>query len=173
MPSNIEIKFRVANLAAIEERAAAVANFGPCLLVQEDTFFPVNSGRLKLRKFADGNGELIGYHRDDTDEVRESRWIAYESEKPDQLQAVLERSLGRGLTVRKRRTLYKVDNTRIHLDRVEELGEFVELEVVLLDSSKEAAMEGAEIANRLIEQLKLDVEERIAVAYVDLLLGIK
>ena len=172
MPTNIEIKFRVGSLAAIEEKAAAIASSGPELIIQEDIFFPVASGRLKLRKFADGDAELIGYHRDDSDTVRESSWMAYRSTDPNQLHCVLERTLGSGLTVRKSRTLYMVDNTRIHLDHVECLGEFVELEVVLPDSQESSAVQGEEIANRLIRLLKLDGEERISVAYVDLLAGI-
>ena len=58
VPTNIEIKFRVADLQPIELAAAEYADSGPELIVQEDVFFNVNSGRLKLRKFADGFAEL-------------------------------------------------------------------------------------------------------------------
>lgn len=69
--------------------------------------------------------------------------------------------------VRKHRTLYLVDRTRIHLDRVEALGHFLELEVVL--ASSESSQVGVEIAHRLLNQLGIESSQLIEAAYVDLL----
>lgn len=69
--------------------------------------------------------------------------------------------------VRKHRTLYLVDRTRVHLDRVEGLGHFLELEVVL--SSSESSQPGVEVAHRLLDQLGIESSQLIEGAYVDLL----
>ena len=167
MPTNIEIKFRVDDLESVERNASQIADHGPELLVQEDIFFNVSTGRLKLRKFANGSAELIAYHRSDTDSIRESHWYAYSTQDPDSLQKALALTAGQGVTISKQRTLYLVGQTRIHLDRVEGLGEFVELEVVLADNDTQNR--GVEIANDLIERLGLVNAERLAVAYADLL----
>jgi len=167
MPTNIEIKFRVEDLDPIERAAAEHADSGPEILVQEDIFFNVNTGRLKLRKFADGSAELIAYHRNDSDTIRESNWHLYPTNDPDALQHALALTLGQGVTVFKRRTLYLIGNTRVHLDRVDDLGQFVELEVVLSDDDRQE--DGVEIANEIVQKLGLGNAEQIAVAYADLL----
>ncbi len=169
MPSNIEIKFRVEDLDVVETKAAAIADSGPKLLVQEDIFFNVAQGRLKLRKFADGSAELIAYRRTDSETIRESQWHAYVTLDPDRLQNALALTAGQGVTVRKRRTLYLIGQTRVHLDRVDVLGDFVELEVCLTESQSNEA--GRVIANDLVDRLGLDSAEKIAVAYADLLTG--
>ena len=71
------------------------------------------------------------------------------------------------VTVRKQRTLYLIGQTRIHLDRVDQLGEFVELEVVL--KNEQTTEQGTAIANGLIVSLGLQTAERIPHAYADLL----
>ena len=65
MARNVEIKARVDSLAAIEPIAAALSGQPPQALAQDDTFFACTQGRLKLRAFADGHGELIFYRADD------------------------------------------------------------------------------------------------------------
>jgi len=170
MPTNIEIKFQVADLSAIESEAAKLANHGPELLVQTDTFFDVPSGRLKLRQFDDGKAELIAYLRSDSDSVRESKWSRHTIESTDAADALKETLamvVPQTVTVHKRRTLYLIGQTRIHLDRVEQLGEFVELEVVL--NSDQTDNEGTIVADELIAALGLESAERIAVSYSDLL----
>lgn len=167
MPSNIEIKFRVDDLDVVEAKTAAIADHGPELLLQEDIFFDVTNGRLKLRKFADGSAELIAYHRSDSETIRESQWHAYPTADPDALQNTLALTVGQGVTVRKRRTLYLVGNTRVHLDQVEELGDFVELEVVL--NPMETNEAGVIVANGLVSKLGLLSADKVAVAYADLL----
>ena len=69
MARNVEIKARVADMAALAARAAAIADSGPVGIAQDDTFFRCRNdqdgGRLKLRVHADGHGELIAYRRAD------------------------------------------------------------------------------------------------------------
>jgi adenylate cyclase len=167
MASNIEIKLRVADLNAVAEKAIPLANHGPELIRQEDVFFNATAGRLKLRLFDDGRGELIGYRRSDSESIRESQYHRYLTDDPPSLRKSLSMTLGEGITVRKERTLFLIGQTRIHLDRVESLGNFVELEVVMQEG--ETTEQGIAIANDLLRKLGLDSAERIAVAYADLL----
>lgn len=129
MARNIEIKARIESVTALTERVAPLATQGPTEIAQDDTFFDCSSGRLKLRALSNTQGELIFYRRSDA--------LAY----------------GEAGHVRKRRTLFLIGRTRVHLDIVESLGHFLELEVVLREG------ETAE-PSQLIDR-----------AYVDLLSG--
>ena len=67
MARNIEIKARIPSIEALLPRACALAGTEPQLIEQDDSFFAVAHGRLKLRVFADGSGELIHYQRLDAE----------------------------------------------------------------------------------------------------------
>jgi len=58
-------------------------------------------------------------------------------------------------------------NTRIHLDEVENLGSFLELEVAL--NSGQKVNEGIAIANNLMKKLGVSKKDLIDKAYIDLL----
>ena len=118
---------------------------------QEDTFFRVPAGRLKLRKLAPDRGELIFYRRPDQPGPKCSDYSISVTSEPDTLRDVLAAALGDAGVVIKERWLYLVDQTRIHLDRVERLGDFVELEVVL--SPGQSAEEGQSIAADLMRAI--------------------
>jgi predicted adenylyl cyclase CyaB len=164
---NIEIKARVASIDAVMPPARALAQHDAELIAQDDTFFQVPHGRLKLREFADGSAELIHYHRTDTPDAKLSDYRRVPVPDTAALREALERALGLLGRVRKQRWLLLAGQTRIHLDRVEELGDFVELEVVLRDGQAEA--DGVRIADQLMHELGLAHAERIAGAYLDLL----
>lgn len=167
MPRNIEIKARIASVEALLPRARALADGEPERIEQDDEFFAVPQGRLKLRRFADGTAELIHYHRADGTDARASDYVRVAVPDPDALALALRRALGSRGRVRKRRWLLMQGATRIHLDRVEGLGDCMELEVVLQDGQTDA--QGQQLAEGLMEQLGLQQAERLAVAYLDLL----
>lgn len=48
------------------------------------------------------------------------------------MQVVLQRALNKTIEVKKRRLLFMIGQTRIHVDDVEGLGDFMELEVNLV-----------------------------------------
>jgi adenylate cyclase class IV len=135
MARNIEIKADVRDLAAIAARAAAIADEGPSEILQDDTFFACPAGRLKLRSFSEREGELIFYQRVDQRGPKESFYIRTPVSEPASLRQALSLAYGEVGRVRKRRTLFIVGRTRIHLDEVERLGSFLELEVVLREVS--------------------------------------
>ena len=167
MARNIEIKARVANLDAVRRRVAACADGPPVALDQDDTFFACAHGRLKLRVFADGRGELIAYQRADTAGPKTSDYRITSVDDPDALRETLGRALGLRGRVVKQRELWLAGQTRIHLDRVEGLGDFVELEVVL--RAGQAPEAGVAIAQALLSRLEIAASQLVAGAYIDLL----
>lgn len=167
MARNVEIKARVVDPEAMARRVARIAGEGPWIIEQGDTFFACPDGRLKLRDFGNGNGELIFYRRADQQGPGQSEYRITPTEDPDGLRAVLADALGVSGRVRKRRTLYLAGRTRIHLDHVEGLGGFLELEVVLADG--EAPGVGEAEARFLMERLDVAEDDLVDVAYVDLL----
>jgi predicted adenylyl cyclase CyaB len=131
MARNIEIKARIDSVGALAEKVAAIADEGPIEIFQDDTFFTCEHGRMKLRAFSPTEGQVIFYQRPNEKGPKESSYIISPTAAPDSLREALSLAYGQAGRVRKQRTLYVVGRTRVQLDRVEGLGEFVELEVVL------------------------------------------
>ena len=75
MARNVEIKARISSVASLLPLAASLANEGPIEIEQDDTFFRCEAGRLKLRDFLDGTGELIFYRRADQAGPKESFYL--------------------------------------------------------------------------------------------------
>jgi predicted adenylyl cyclase CyaB len=167
MPSNIEIKAILRNRTAAEAVAARLSGSAPETFHQEDFFFNCAGARLKLRVFAPDQGELIRYERGDIAAARRSRYLIARTADPKVLLDILTATLGRTGVVRKMRTLYLVGQTRIHIDQVEGLGEFLELEVVLQPDQSE--QQGKSIAAVLLTDFGIDKEQIVAEAYIDLL----
>ncbi len=167
MARNVEIKARVHDREALAARVAAIADAGPSTIEQEDTFFHVPHGRLKLRTLSATIPELIYYERADEGGPKLSQYLRVPCPDAAGLIELLGSSLGIRGTVRKRRILYLAGQTRIHLDAVEELGDFLELEVVLRADQEPA--EGDAIAHQLMHRLGVRQADLVAGAYIDLL----
>jgi predicted adenylyl cyclase CyaB len=165
---NIEIKARIADQRAVEKRVASLAGSGPEEIRQRDVFFQTRRGRLKLRIFHARHGELIYYERADRRGPKLSTYVRAETNRPSAVQAALSRACGVRGIVEKRRRVYLVGKTRIHLDDVAGLGTFLELEVVL--SPREKAREGQRIAERLMKRLGIRKQSLVDCAYLDLIL---
>jgi homotetrameric cytidine deaminase len=134
---------------------------------QRDTYFRARSGRLKLRVQEPGGATLIQYDRPDAAAARESRYRLTAVSDPDELRASLDAALGTLVVVAKQRRLLLWDGVRIHLDTVEGLGSFVELEGVAPPES-DLADEQEKVA-RL--RAALGIEEILTDSYSDRLLG--
>ena len=167
MARNVEIKARIDSVDALLARALPLADGPPERIEQDDTFFACANGRLKLRQFGDGRGELIHYERADADGPKLSDYVRVAATEPAALREALTRAHGQIGRVRKTRWLLLCGQTRIHLDHVEGLGDFLELEVVLRDEQGEA--DGQRIAGALMAQLGVEPAQCLAGAYVDLL----
>ena len=168
MARNIEIKASLPDRAGTMALAQALAD-GPAQRIdQDDTFFDAARGRLKLRCMAEG-AELIAYRRPDQDGPKLSEYWRSPVSDADALREVLTQALGTLGRVQKLRWLLMVGRTRIHIDQVEGLGDFLELEVVLRDD--EALDNGQAEAQRLLTALQVQPEQLQTGAYLDLLRG--
>jgi len=167
MPTNIEIKAHVRDLAGLRSRAEAVSDTPVQVIPQEDTFFHTPKGRLKLRQLQPDLAQLVYYERPDQDGPKRSNYHIFETHDPAGLKTTLSLALGVRGVVRKTRYLYLAGQTRIHLDDVEGLGQFMELEVVLQDGQSDA--DGQSIAEDLMDKLGVGTEDLLEGAYMDLL----
>lgn len=167
MASNIEIKARVDDFDALKARAESLSDKPLEIIPQEDTFFNTEKGRLKIRVLAPDLGYLIYYERPDQDGPKRSDYHLAETRDPENLKTALSLALGVRGVVRKTRYLYMAGQTRIHLDDVEGLGHFVELEVVMRAGQSDA--EGQDIAEELMLRLEVREDALLEGAYMDLL----
>ena len=168
MARNIEIKARAQQFEQLRERAAELSPEAPLIFRQQDFFYDVPRGRLKLRQFDDGTpAELIFYQRDDRDGPKASYYTRSPVTNPEAMHALLATALTTRGIVTKERHVYLCGRTRIHLDRVDGLGDFVELEVVLAQDDDEES--GQAEARAMFESLGVAESDLVAVAYVDLL----
>lgn len=168
MPRNVEIKARIDadSFEQLKQHIAELSTSGPFELCQTDTFFHCQNGRLKLRQFGDSTAELIFYKRPDQSGPKTSQYIISKCD-PDSMLAALTGANGIVGVVKKRRELFLLDQTRIHLDKVENLGTFLELEVVL--EGDQTVEFGENIANQILSNLNVPRSCLISNAYIDLL----
>jgi predicted adenylyl cyclase CyaB len=169
MPNNIEIKARVRDFAEIRRRAEAISGSSGEVIPQEDTFFVTPKGRLKLRQLVGHNAQLIYYERPDQEGPKRSNYHIFETQNPENLKITLSMAYGVRGIVKKTRYLYLTGQTRIHLDDVEGLGQFMELEVVMRAGQPDA--EGQAIAEDLMDKLGVETSDLLEGAYMDLLEG--
>ena len=167
MPANIEVKARVMNFTDLKSRAEKLSDTPVEVIPQEDTFFNVPRGRLKLRVLAPDRGQLIYYTRLDQEGPKRSDYHIAHTADPENLKRVLELAYGIRGVVKKTRYLYLVGQTRVHLDDVEGLGQFMELEVVMREGQGD--VEGQEIAEGLMTSLEVERSDLLEGAYMDLL----
>ncbi|XP_037078169.1 uncharacterized protein LOC119099169 [Pollicipes pollicipes] len=165
---NVEIKARVRDASRLRQLAAELSGSAGHKLVMRDTFFSSASGRLKLREQTGAPNQLIFYDRPDTAGPKLSDFC-YAAVGDDV--AALRDTLGRALGVRgdvqKTRLLFMVDQTRVHVDSVAGLGDFMELEVKLRED--QTLEQGQAVAEALMKQLEVEPTDLIDCAYVDML----
>ena len=155
---NLEIKARDADPRRSLELALELGAEDHGEIEQRDTYFGRAHGRLKLREQTPGETELIQYRRPDAAGPRVSDFRRVPVADADALREALDAALGTLVVVEKTRRLLVWEGVRIHLDEVEGLGSFVELE----DPGEGERLEAL--------RAKLDIEDPIAGSYSDLLL---
>jgi homotetrameric cytidine deaminase len=166
---NVELKAVDPDPAATLERALAAGARDQGVLVQRDTYFGAPRGRLKLREEEPGAAHLIAYERADEAAARTSAYRIAPVEEPAALRDALSASLGVTEVVEKRRRLLLWETVRIHLDDVEGLGRFVELEAVAGGDS-DLAREHEQV-RMLVDALGIDGESIQTGSYADALAG--
>ncbi len=127
MACNIELKAHLHDFGRQYRLVEQLCDLQPQQISQVDTYFRVNRGRLKLREFTDGSCELIQYAREDTSTPVPSHYHRIPLTDPAAVKAALIAALGVRGVISKTRTLFLQGQTRIHLDRVEGLGDFIGL----------------------------------------------
>lgn len=168
MKRNIEIKARIKYFNTMKEKIEKISETPEELIVQYDTFFKVPDGRLKLRSTSLDKGELIYYERDDKRGPTKSTYNTVPVGNTAIMLEILNKTLGAIGEVKKKRLLYTCGHTRIHLDDVEGLGWFVELEVVLFPHQK--IDKAVDTAHQLMEKLGIEQKDLVEFAYIDLIL---
>ena len=167
MPRNVEFKLKVTCLDQVRRRLAALSNQDPLEIKQEDIFFDVPGRRVKLRITSPGKAELISYRRPDTSGPRVSCYTRKPQADPTAAKSKLTKQFKIRGIVKKHRTVYLINNTRIHLDDVEGLGTFIELEVFL--GERLTVQNGITIAKDMVNKLGIEGARPVAEAYIDLL----
>lgn len=134
---------------------------------QIDTYFVVETGRLKLRE-GDIENSLIYYNRPDDAGPKRSDVQLYQTQKESGLKDVLKSFLNEFVVVDKRREIYFIDNVKFHIDRVEGLGSFVEIEAIDNDGSLgEESLRRQ--CNHFLEMLAIPESDLLTDSYSDML----
>jgi homotetrameric cytidine deaminase len=165
---NIELKARDPQPARTLELALALGAEDRGEIAQTDTYFSRARGRLKLREQDPGDAELIQYRRANAPGARESEYRRVPVADAHALRGALDAALGTLVVVEKRRRLLLLENVRIHLDEVEGLGKFLELEAVAGAESDLAAEHDK--VSRLRAELEVGEDSLVPQSYSDLLL---
>ncbi|MFH0794066.1 MAG: class IV adenylate cyclase [bacterium] len=168
MAANIELKARCGDLNDAQSKCEALGAHFAAVLRQTDTYFRVATGRLKLRQIEGQEAELIGYQRDNHTDARASEYLVAPQTDPSACHAALGKSLGILCVVRKERRLYLWENVRIHLDRVEGLGEFIEFEAVVSDENSRE--DGFKKIAFLRDHFSIRDQDLVSTSYSDLLI---
>ncbi len=158
---NIELKARDTDPSASLKVCRALGAEDRGTIAQRDTYFKVTRGGLKLREEQPGRPHLIQFDRASEPQQRESRYRIIEVSDGTALRAALVAAIGIGGVVVKRRHLLLWQSVRIHLDEVEQLGTFIELEAV--------APPGSDLTHehRLVAELRdaLEITDERLVAF--------
>jgi homotetrameric cytidine deaminase len=171
---NVELKARDPEPERTLQAALAHGAQDQGVLVQRDTYFAARDGRLKLREeetvatHPGHTAQLIAYARPDAAAARTSAYRLVDVPDPAALTAALGDALGVVVVVAKRRRLLLFDGVRIHLDDVEGLGTWIELEAVAPPDSDLSA-EHAKVAE-LRAVLGMTDDRVVAEGYAALLL---
>ena len=126
---NLEIKVKVVNFDSIKDRLG-FSKYEKTL-EQTDTYFLVGKIQLKIRE-TETNAEIISYIRKIENGTMESAYyrINIFGNSLNFIKSIFSFIFVTKVIVIKKRDLYVYKNTRIHLDTVENLGKFIELETV-------------------------------------------
>lgn len=165
---NIEFKARCNDLETIEAILKSKGAEYNGTDHQIDIYFNVLKGRLKLRKGKIEN-YLIGYKRENCAAAKQSNVILFKTAPNTPLEEILTESLGVKVIVDKKRKIYFMGNVKFHLDEVERLGNFVEVEAIDYDGKigRKKLQEQCDLYKGLLGVRDLDL---IAESYSDMLL---
>lgn len=163
---NLEAKFKLDDLEHARKQAEAIEYQFQATLVQRDTFFRVAEGKLKLREEQSG-AWLIFYGRHNSQHLKLSNYEIVPIAEPEKTREMMTLALGTIATVRKTRILMMREHVRLHLDRVDGLGEFGEIEAVLGEHGDPEASRPA--VDQLLRALEVSPANLIEESYFEML----
>jgi predicted adenylyl cyclase CyaB len=166
---NIEIKARCINATEIRNYLFEKNAQFKGVDMQTDTYFNVKKGRLKLRQ---GNIEnsLIYYNRENIADPKMSEVHLFQVENNSELlKVILTNANGIKVVVKKKREIYFIENVKFHIDEVEGLGSFIEIEAIDKDGTLGQELIRQQCAFYLI-QFGITEENLLTHSYSDLLM---
>lgn len=165
---NIEIKARCNNQDAIRGYLKEHDADFKGLDHQIDTYFNAPNGRLKLREGEIENA-LIHYERPNQEGPKQAQVALYTSQPGSTLKEVLTKALGIMVVVDKKREIYFIENVKFHIDTVEGLGTFMEIEAIDEDArlGKDKLNEQCQ---KYLTEMGIKKDDLVSVSYSDLLL---
>ncbi|MBI4369278.1 MAG: class IV adenylate cyclase [Elusimicrobia bacterium] len=166
---NIEIKCRLRRNFESKKWLKKLTLRGkiPLKISQEDTYFNVRYGRLKLRRQG-SQAQLIYYQRADLKKGRVSSYEIIPINDAAKTKKFLAQSLGTAGIVRKKREVYFWKNVRLHLDQIHGLGKFLEIESAI--SHDIALKQARKNFNTVLEAIPRNTIEPVDCSYLDLIL---
>ena len=163
---NLEFKACCDSLDVLRQRLVNLQAEHRCTMKQLDTYFNVPQGRLKLREINTHEAELIYYERSDLAESRYSNYQICDIPEPTAFKQIATMALGVKGVVEKQRELWMFGDTRIHLDEVKNLGQFIELETVIHNQTEAEAQAEHQLVK---EALGIKEKDLVSVSYSDLI----
>ncbi len=163
---NLEFKANCDSLDMLRQRLANLQAEHRRTMKQLDTYFNVPQGRLKLREINAHEAQLIYYERSDLAESRYSNYQVCDISEPTAFMQIATMAWGVKGVVEKQRELWMFGDTRIHLDEVRDLGQFVELETVIRDQTEGEAQAEHQLVK---DALGIKEEDLISISYSDLI----
>jgi predicted adenylyl cyclase CyaB len=167
--NNIEIKARCADASFIRNYLQNQNSIFKGVDEQTDTYFNVSNGRLKLRQGVIENS-LIFYKRENIAGPKLSEVLLYKvNENSDLLKKALTQANGIKVSVTKKREIYFIDNVKFHIDEVEGLGSFVEIEAIDSDGSMGIDFIRKQ-CDHYLKELKINNEDLLTESYSDMMM---
>lgn len=165
---NIEIKARCENLTFVRNKLHELKADFKGVDHQIDTYYNSREGRLKMRE---GNIEtnLIHYNRPNQSGPKQSDFTLFKTDNPEGLKDILSKSMGVKVVVDKKREIYFIKNVKFHIDEVQELGNFVEIEVTDMKGDR-TVQEMQVVCEEYMQILNIKSNDLLQVSYNDLLL---
>jgi predicted adenylyl cyclase CyaB len=165
---NLELKSKYPDVKKLRRLILELGAEYQKTMRQIDTYFVVQKGRLKLREIVGETAQLVYYERADEKSSRYSNYSVVEIIDASGFKKTMTDALGVKAVVDKRRELWMYADTRIHLDDVKSLGNFVELETVIINQTD---VEAQNEHNFVKQALGIDDAQIVPVSYSDLILA--
>lgn len=166
--ANVELKARCESLEAARIVCRELGAEFVWEATQTDTYFSTGSYRVKLRESSIGKSEMVWYSRGNAPGARKSSYRLMPVSDPAEKKRIFAADMGIKVVVVKTRSLWRWRGVRIHLDRVEGLGDFLEFEAVLRDELSEA--EGHRLVKHLVSAFGIELVDLVSYSYSDLMI---